>query len=51
VLSRDATESLLTADARVSPEVLIGSGFEFQHADVGAAVAAALAPRPEGAAF
>lgn len=41
-LSADATESLLTADARVTPEVLSRNGFTFQHADVDAAVVAAL---------
>jgi len=47
VLSRAATESLLTADARVVPEVLKASGFTFQHPTVGAAVAAALLHRDE----
>lgn len=30
-LGKDATESLLTTDARVSPEVLMNSGFQFIH--------------------
>lgn len=40
-LSRDATESLLTADAAVRPEALLGSGFEFQHATPAEAIRAA----------
>lgn len=38
----DAAESLLLADARVSPTVLLESGFEFHHTTVEAAIAAAL---------
>lgn len=42
-LGRDATESLLTADADVQPTVLERSGFAFTHRTVEEAVAAALA--------
>lgn len=42
VLGADATESLLTADADVQPEVLLDSGFEFEHPTVQSAVKAAL---------
>lgn len=43
VLSRDAVESLLTADARVIPKVLNETEYQFAHPTVRAAVAAALA--------
>lgn len=41
-LGRDATESLLTADATVVPEVLIASGYEFTHCTPEAAIEAVL---------
>lgn len=42
VLGRDAVESLLTADARVIPQVLTETGYHFEHPTVRAAVASAL---------
>lgn len=42
-LGRDATESLLTVDAKVRPEALLASGFEFRYETAEAAVRAALA--------
>lgn len=42
VLSRDATESLLTSDANVRPGALLGSGFAFEHETPRAAIAEAL---------
>ncbi len=41
-LGRDAADSLLLSDARVTPSVLAGSGFEFRHRTAEAAIAAAL---------
>ena len=41
-LGRDATEALLTTDARVVPAVLEASGFAFRHPTVEAAVVAAV---------
>lgn len=41
-LSADATESLLTSDARVVPERLLQSGFEFLHTTPKAAIHASL---------
>lgn len=41
-LGRDATDSLLLADARVLPEALSESGFEFRHATAAEAIEAAL---------
>lgn len=41
-LGREATESLLTADADVRPDVLLTSGFVFTHETVEAAVADAI---------
>lgn len=48
VLSRDAADSLLLADATVVPTVLTGTGFGFEHESVDAAIATAL--RPTGVA-
>lgn len=45
VLGKDATESLLTADAHVVPAALEASGFTFTHATVEDAVAAAVPAR------
>lgn len=42
LLGRDATESLLTADADVRPTVLMSTGFEFRHETVSQAVEAAV---------
>ena len=41
-LGRDATESLLTSDAVVRPEALLGSGFEFEHPTPADAIRASL---------
>lgn len=41
-LGRDASESLLTSDAVVRPDALLGSGFEFEHATPAAAIRASL---------
>lgn len=45
VLGQAATESLLTADAEVTPDVLLKGGFEFSHATAREAVRAAIAER------
>jgi NAD dependent epimerase/dehydratase family enzyme len=45
VLGRNATESLLTSDAHVLPELLENAGFQFNHRTVDAAVRAAVAAR------
>lgn len=42
LLSKDATESLLTSDAAVLPEALLQSGFEFTHSTPAAAIQAGL---------
>ncbi|AJK68831.1 TIGR01777 family oxidoreductase [Corynebacterium marinum] len=42
VLGRDAAESLLLADARVEPEVLTGSGFQFTEPTAQSAIDSAL---------
>lgn len=42
-LGRDAADSLLLSDARVVPDSLLSSGFEFEHPTVAKAVSAALA--------
>ena len=47
----DLVESLLFTSARVLPKALIGHGYDFRHADVDAALRAALGPdggRPDG---
>ena len=41
-LGRDATESLLTSEAVVRPEALLGSGFEFEHPTPADAIRASL---------
>lgn len=41
-LGRDTSESLLTSDAAVRPDALLGSGFEFEHATPAAAIRASL---------
>lgn len=43
MLGSDATESLLTTDAYVIPEVLAASGFEWSHETAESAVQAAVA--------
>ena len=41
-LGRDTSESLLTSDAAVRPDALLGSGFKFEHATPAAAIRASL---------
>ncbi|WP_327036832.1 DUF1731 domain-containing protein [Microbacterium sp. CH12i] len=43
VLGKAATESLLTADADVRPDVLVQNGFTFTHRSAETAVRAAIA--------
>lgn len=45
-LGRVAADNLLLADARVTPEVLENSGFEFRYPNAGTAIAAALSGGP-----